>query len=184
MKRIKVIIIVVVVLVIYIFATLFTPVGDYLLNKRKEIKLSREIRKKPEELHYYHNLEYLYLQKGNYDKAIEIMKKKMKSNPTPHSIAHIAELYIMAGNIYGKESLFSDSAKKYADLALNMDTLNYVTLRVLASIYEELKKDSLAINLYKRALTAFRDDSLMMHAPEDKKFILKKMNEIRERNNN
>ena len=84
------------------------------------------------------------------------------------------------------ETIYADSAKKYADLAYKLNDDSHSTLRLLAGVYKKLEEYSLAYELYQRILSKYHGDSIMFYAGDEKQQILKEIENLQknEKQNN
>jgi protein O-GlcNAc transferase len=95
----------------------------------------------------YYALNYigiLYYQLGNYDSAIEYIKKALELNPT-------ADAYYNLGNIYKEYGQLSD-ALSYFQKALELDPNNADAFNNEGIIYKDKKEYDEAITCFKKAI--------------------------------
>jgi len=157
---------VVITLFIYVFCAIFTPVGEYICNKREEVKYLREIKKNPNNIENYHKLTILYWKKNDYNNVLEWYKRQLSVDTTALAELHaqISNMFLIVGSDSLNKPSYRDSAFKYVRKAQMIGDEDPFVLSTIANLYKQLGEDSLALELYKEVLTQFHGDSLMLES--------------------
>lgn len=165
-------------IVIWTILILLTPVGEFITDKREEIKYTREIKKNPEKTNPYTHLIGLYLMNEEYEKALNIKKKRLDIAPAKADfMLSIASMYTM---LLEQNPRYEDSARKYLNKALAYpDSAYFNSLGMIGNIYYELGEDSLALVMYKRELSRFIDDTVKLLAKSQKKSIMNRIKKLK-----
>lgn len=171
---------IVIIFCIYVFLTVFTPLGEYLCNKHEEVKYMREIKKNPSNIDTYNKLTILYWKQNDYSKLLECYRKQLSIDTTKQAelYAQIANMFLIVGSSNGEPS-YKDSALKYIREAQKIRSNDPFILDAIANVYAQLEEDSLALYLYKKALAQFHGDSLMLDSKLFKQELLKKIENLK-----
>lgn len=175
-------------LFIYAFLNIFTPVGEYICNKREEVKYLRELKNNPNNPENYSKLAIFYWKENNYSKVLESYKKQLTVDTTASAelYAQISNMFLIVGSNSLDKPSYRDSAFKYVRKAQMIGDEDPFVLSTIANLYEHLGEDSLALELYKEVLTKFHGDSLMLDSKLFKQDILKNIENLQknEKQNN
>lgn len=105
----------------------------------------------PEDADIYHKLAIAYLSTGEYNKAIENVKKANSIAKNIQSQLVLASAYSITGDY--------DNAKMQLEDVLNSDPKNKTALLGLSIVFEKMGKKEKCIEILKRALEYYPDDS-------------------------
>lgn len=144
-------------IIFYTLIILYSPVGDFLKNKRAEVQYLNKIRKNPEDKNNYVMLNIIYSRRGEYDKALKIQKELIKNTEAGvNDYVFLADLFMKVDKDIGT---YKDSAMKYLKEAQTCPDRSVSDLILIGNGYKRLREDSLAINAFEIALTKFSKDS-------------------------